>query len=75
MKGEIEKKNNFNRKKKNQKNKDEIEKKIIYHKFGLRGKIENNKTFTKKNQEKIKRIKIKLKKKVTHDNLRLNDKI
>ena len=52
-----------------------LKKKIIYHKFGLRGKIENNKTFTKKNQEKIKRIKIKLKKKVTHDNLRLNDKI
>jgi hypothetical protein len=42
LKGEIEKKNNFNKKiKKNQKNNDQIEKKIISHKFRLKDEIEN----------------------------------
>jgi hypothetical protein len=42
LKGKIEKKNNFNKKiKKNQKNNDQIEKKIIYHKFRLKDEIEN----------------------------------
>jgi len=49
LKGEIEKKNKFNKrlKKKNQKNDYQIEKKKAYHKLGLKNEIEEKSTFYK----------------------------
>jgi len=53
LKGEIEKKNQFNEMtKQNQKNKDQIEKKITYHKFGFNDKIENKMKFYKVTKNK-----------------------
>jgi hypothetical protein len=40
-------------------NKDQIEKKIIYHKLRLKDKLRTNKTFTKEQKTKIRNIKNK----------------
>ena len=42
------------KKKNNKKNKDQIEKKIIYHKLCLNGEIKNKLNFTKESRTKIK---------------------
>jgi hypothetical protein len=41
LEGWIENKNNFNKEKKNQKKEDQIKKKIMHHKLGLKDEIEN----------------------------------
>ena len=76
MKGEIKKKNNFNKRKKIKRMRTKLVK-IIYHKFGLKNKIEKkNKTFTKRLRKKleIKRIRIYLEK-IIYDILALKDEI
>jgi hypothetical protein len=62
LKVEIKKKNNFNKRKKIKRTRTKLVK-IIYHKFGLKNKIEK-KNFTKRLRKKleIKRIRIYLEK-------------
>jgi hypothetical protein len=57
------KKNNFNKRKKIKRTRTKLVK-IIYHKFGLKNKIEKKKNFTKRLRKKleIKRIRIYLEK-------------
>jgi hypothetical protein len=58
LKGEIEKKNHFNKRKKIKRIRTKLVK-IIYHKFGLEDEIENKFKFYKKAKKKIKNEKNK----------------
>ena len=58
MKGEIEKKNHFNKRKKIKRIRTKLVK-IIYHKFGLEDEIGNKFKFYKKAKKKIKNEKNK----------------
>jgi hypothetical protein len=58
LKGEIKKKNNFNKRKKIKRTRTKLVK-IIYHKFGLKNKIEKKKNFHKEVKKKIRNQKNK----------------
>jgi hypothetical protein len=58
LKGEIKKKNNFNKRKKIKRTRTKLVK-IIYHKFGLKNKIEKKKKFHKEVKKKIRNQKNK----------------